>query len=598
MKNIISNNIYMLRYMWKYCKSNVILRLLSTLTAPVQPFIFIITMKLVLDGIATKENVNYLIYIILFSFIISVISSIFNSWVEQNSTEKAKKSICKGIQNELLKKSMTLDLSCYDDAEYYDRYTRAMREAEIRAIEVFNTVISIISSTIALVMIVLFIAQLSPLVILLCVAILLINLFLNSIRNKVVFKRDMEQTKIIRKASYSKSIFYDPQYAQEIRMGKLGDLMIKKFNIAMDESLKVVGKYCNMFVILESSFRIVGFLLMTLIMIYATWEISSGKLSIGDFAALLNGSQQLLEGLFALFGQLPAMSQNSMYVDNLRSVLDYKSEIHTTKEDSLTSNIQSNFIELKDVSFKYPKNNFPVLKNINMNIEEGKKTAIVGYNGAGKTTIVKLLLRFYDPTEGEIKIGECNYKKINVNSLRLKFGTVFQNYKCYALSIAENVCLENDISKQTEYKIVNSLKYSGLYDKISKFKNGIYTSASREFDTDGIPLSGGEQQKIAISRALVGNKEILIFDEPSSSLDPMAEYDINNKILEISKDKTVIFISHRLSTVRMADKIYMVDNGQIIEEGTHDELIKLGGKYQEMFDIQSKQYIESSVESV
>jgi ATP-binding cassette subfamily B protein len=595
MKKAIRNNLYMLRYMWKYCKSNVILRLLSTLTAPVQPFIFIITMKLTIDGIAENRDLKYLMTIIITAFLVGAVSAIFNSWVNSSSSEKAKQKLSKGIQDELLKKSLTLDLACYDDAEYYDKYVRAMGEAENRAVEVLNSIVEILSSLIALLMIVSLIVALNPIVILICVAVLIINMFLNTKRNKLVFKRDMEITRPQREAAYFKKMFYEPQYAQELRLGKLGRLMNKKFIAAMDRVYIVVKKYCKTFVFFDSAFSIVGFSLMSSVMAFASWQITKGNLSIGDFAALLNGAQQLLEKLFALFGQLPRLSQNSMYVDNLRKILDYTPIIASSNKGVNITGLQNN-IKIKDLSFTYPGKNEPTLKNISIDICHGSKTAIVGYNGVGKSTLVKLLLRFYDPDNGSIEIGNVDYRQADVDSLRDKFGVLFQNYKCYALTVAENVLLDDTMNDGVAEKIISSLKYSGIYEKIAGLEKGINTNLSREFDNDGVPLSGGEEQKIAISRAFVEGKDILILDEPSSALDPLAEYDINKKIVSLANNKTVIFISHRLSTVRMADMIYMMDKGEIIESGTHDELMKQGGKYCEMFTKQAEKYSMTSIE--
>lgn len=590
MKKAIQNNLYMLRFMWKYCKSNVILRLLSTLTAPVQPFIFIITMKLAIDGISEKRDLKYLLTIILTAFLVGAVSAIFNSWVNSSSSAKAQPKISKGIQDELLKKSLTLDFACYDDAEYYDKYVRAMQEAESRAIEVLDSLVEILSSIVALLMIVSLIIALNPIVILICVAVLGINIFLNAKRNKIVFKRDMEITRPQREGAYYKKMFYEPQYAQELRLGKLGRLMNKKFISSMDRVLTVVEKYCGRFVFFDSAFSIVGFGLMSSVMAFASWQITKGNLSIGDFAALLNGAQQLLERLFALFGQFPRLFQNSMYIENLRKILDYSPVIASDNGGIEIDRLQNN-IKINGISFTYPGKDKPVLKNINMEIRHGSKTAIVGYNGVGKSTLVKLLLRFYDPDKGNIKIDNIDYRETNVDSLRNKFGVLFQNYKCYALTVAENVLLDDYMDKSVEEKVVSSLKYSGIYEKIAGLEKGINTNLSREFDSDGMPLSGGEEQKIAIARAFVEDKDILILDEPSSALDPLAEYDINQKIMSLADNKTVIFISHRLSTVRMADMIYMMDNGKIIESGTHDELMKRGGKYCEMFTKQAEKYM-------
>ncbi|MCR5148503.1 MAG: ABC transporter ATP-binding protein/permease [Eubacterium sp.] len=590
MKRIINNNIYMLKFMWKYCKSNVILRLLSTLTSPVQPFIFIVSMKLTIDGIAEKRSLQYLVTVIGLAFLVGTVSTVFTSWVNTSSSAKAKIKISKGIQDELLKKAVTLDMSCFDDAEYYDKYVRAMQEAEQRSVEVLDSIVELLSGIIALIMILSLIISMNAFVIVICVTMIIINIFLNSVRNKILYKRDMEITRPEREAEYAKRIFYEPQYAQEIRLGKLGKLMNRKFMLAMDKTLDVIKKYCGKFVFFDSAFGIMGFCFMSVIMVFAAWQITIGNLSIGSFAALLNGAQQLLEKMFALFGQVPKISQNSKYIDNLRLIIESEPQI-SSEEKGIDVEKVENSISIKGLSFTYPGKNIPVLNNININIKNGQKTAIVGYNGVGKSTLVKLILRFYDPTTGNISIGETDYKKANLNSLRNKFGVVFQNYKCYAMSVYENVIMDDAIDESGENKTIEALKYSGIYEKITSFEKGIYTNLSREFDSEGVPLSGGEEQKIAISRAFVEDKDILILDEPSSALDPLAEYDINQKILSLAAEKTVIFISHRLSTVRMADMIYMMDSGEVVESGTHDELMKLDGKYAEMFRKQAENYV-------
>jgi len=594
MKRTIQNSLYMLGFMWKYCKSNVIFRLLSTLTAPIQPFIFIITMQLAIDGISEGRDLRYLLTIIIIAFIAGSASSIFNSWINNDISAKAQQKLSKGIQGELLEKSLSLDLACYDDAEYYDKYVRAMSEAENRANGVMDCLVGILSSIIALIMIISLIVILNPFVILICLAVLAINILLNTKRSKIVFERDMEITRPQREADYAKKMFYEPQYAQEMRLGKLGKLMNKKFVLAMDNIFIVVKKYCKFFVFYDSAFSIVGFSLMSSVMAFASWQITIGNLSIGAFAALLNAAQQLLERLFALFGQIPELYQNGMYVENFRKIRDYVPTI-SSKNDLKINNTKNN-IRIKQLSFTYPGKRVPVLKNISMEIRHGSKVAIVGYNGVGKSTLVKLLLRFYDPDSGCIEISDINYKAVDVDMLRNRFGVLFQNYKCYALTVAENVLLDDIIDNENEKKLIVSLKYSGIYEKVAGMEKGIHTNLSREFDSDGVPLSGGGEQKIAIARAFVEEKEILILDEPSSALDPLAEYDINQKIVSLANDKTVILISHRLSTVRMADMIYMMDNGEIIEAGGHEELMQTKGKYYEMFTKQAEKYISKEEE--
>jgi ATP-binding cassette subfamily B protein len=250
-------------------------------------------------------------------------------------------------------------------------------------------------------------------------------------------------------------------------------------------------------------------------------------------------------------------------------------------------------ITLKNVSFKYNNTDKNVLHDINMVIKPYQKIALVGYNGAGKTTLAKLIMRLYDPTDGEVQYAGINVTDFKLKSYRDCFGSVFQDFILFATTIGENVVMDevNDCDKE---KITDSLDRSGFSDKLCDLPKSIDSFVYREFDEDGVYLSRGEEQKIAISRVFYKSCHVVILDEPSSALDPLIEYELNQKMMDVANKKTVIFISHRLSTTRNADKIFMLENGTIIEEGTHEELMSLKGKYAEMFNMQAEKYRKGS----
>ena len=239
--------------------------------------------------------------------------------------------------------------------------------------------------------------------------------------------------------------------------------------------------------------------------------------------------------------------------------------------------------------FPIMKKSGEILKNISINIRPYEKIAFVGYNGAGKTTLTKLLMRLYDVSKGEILLNNVNIKNYELESYRNSFGTVFQDYQIFAANIAENVIMD-EVTNNEKDIISNALENSGFADKLNSYKNGIYTPLTREFEETGVNISGGEAQKIAIARVFAKPCQIIILDEPSSALDPISEYNLNQTMLEAAANKTVIFISHRLSSARMADRIYMLEKGEVIEQGSHEELMNFAGKYAEMFNLQAEKY--------
>ena len=284
----------------------------------------------------------------------------------------------------------------------------------------------------------------------------------------------------------------------------------------------------------------------------------------------------------------PYACETSLYIGRIRQFLNYESKI--VSEGDLVPSKEAKDIELKDVSFAYGKNTDMLIKGLNLHIKPGEKIALVGYNGAGKTTLVKLLMRLYDVKSGAINADGKNIKEYNVKKYRDTIGTVFQDFQIFAGNVTENVIL--DIKDQAdEGKVKQALKDSGLMGRVDRLKKGLETELTTEFSKEGINLSGGESQKLAIARVFYKDAGLMILDEPSSALDPIAEYQLNHAMLRATGDKTVIFISHRLSTTRIADRIIMLEDGHIVEEGNHEDLLALGGKYAKMWKVQAGAYI-------
>lgn len=285
------------------------------------------------------------------------------------------------------------------------------------------------------------------------------------------------------------------------------------------------------------------------------------------------------------------LNENGVFIENFREFLAYQPKM-TEKEDGMIPKNGAHDLELKEVSFSYEGSKNPVLQHINIKIPAGQKIALVGHNGAGKSTLVKILMRLYDASEGEVLLDGVNIKEYRAKEYRSLFGTIFQDFKVFAATVTENVLLRPVREKGDQEKAKEALKESGIYEKIQHLPRGMNSILTKEFDEDGILMSGGESQKLAIARVFAKDSSIAILDEPSSALDPISEYEVFENMMKACKGKTVIFVSHRLSSATLADRVYLLENGMIIEEGSHQELMKQHGKYAEMFLKQAEKYRE------
>ena len=310
-------------------------------------------------------------------------------------------------------------------------------------------------------------------------------------------------------------------------------------------------------------------------------------LSLGSFTASLEAMSKLIWTINDIGEYFTKFNEHSMYIEKVKKFTEYEPKITGELED--VPEFES--LKVKNLSFAYPfgEADAKILDNISFEIKKGEKIAFVGYNGAGKTTLIKLLMRLYDCSDGEILYNGQNIKTFVPENYREHIGAVFQDYKVFAATVAENV-LGGVFDERDSDTVWSALEAASMAEKVRELPNGINSQLTTEFNADGVGLSGGESQKIAISRVFARPFELIIMDEPSSALDPVAEYELNNSILENAADKTVIFISHRLSTTQMADRIYMFDHGKIVEVGSHDALMSLDGKYAEMYRVQAKKY--------
>ncbi|MEJ6950836.1 ABC transporter ATP-binding protein [Natronospora cellulosivora (SeqCode)] len=598
-KKVFQNNLFMIKYAWKNAPLYIFSTCLNISLRNTMNFIeHVIGIKFIIDTIQYGRPFSHVLYYIIAVSIIISLVKIFDSYFYQSIELKGKEKLYKNLRLELYKKAANLDLSCYDNPEYYNDYVWSISEVRNRvdkSIDCLTQLCGTITVVLTTGGLFFFIEPFGLLIVFFSV---ILTTIVNKKINKLRYQMSLDLNKDDRKRKYINRVYYMADYAKEMRLYSLSEMLRRDFSEANMNMRKTIKKYSKkiMFLSFISDYILSSFLLQGLYIIYIVFiTMVRGAISYGSAVVLLNSTRRLKYNLQIFTDLLRDFQENSLYIDKVRQFMNYEGQINDSPQATpLILNDRKRrkgALSLKNVSFRYPTEKDYTLKDITMEIGANEKIAIVGYNGAGKTTLVKLLMRLYDVDEGVITLDGKAINNYKVRDYRKSFATVFQDYQLFAANIAENVKMDR-LSKKDDENILRSLDQSDFRRKLDTLDNGIMTQLTNEFDEKGLELSGGEAQKLAIARAFNKEANYIILDEPSSALDPISEYAINECTFNMARDKTVIFISHRLLTTRFADRIYMLENGRIIEQGSHEELMNLRGKYFEMYDLQSKKYRE------
>lgn len=506
---------------------------------------------------------------------------------------RTRPKLYKALKEKMYEKAAELDLSCYDNPQYYNEFVLAVAESESsidRFLELLNSIMQ--SFTIIITTGVFYL--MTDMVGILFVSVsFVLNFFLAKVLNKINYKVRMKVNPYERKRNYVSRLFYLNDYAKELRLHPdVGDMLEEEFEEANDKmeqiNKKVAGKRVGL--MFTQQYLAGDFILDGLYIVYLIFQAAVLRtIDYSNAVVLFNRTGSLRRAMRGFSEIAPKANENSMYVDKIRAFLAYEAELKHHIGLKVPQGVGD--ICLKHVSFRYTEDAPEILHDISLHVSAGEKIAIVGYNGAGKTTLIKLLMRLYDPTEGVITYHGCDIRKYKLDEYHECMGVVFQDYCLYGATLLENVVLD-DISsnEEIEGEVESALCRSGFGERLQSLPQGLSTPITTEFDEQGVNLSGGESQKVAIARAFYGEVDLLAMDEPSSALDPIAEYNLNKAMHAAAENKTVFYISHRLSTTRDADRIIMLENGRIIEEGTHDELLSRKGKYAEMWQAQAGRY--------
>lgn len=585
---VFKNVLYAVRLVWKADKRLLLSYLYSNIIDNVFQYYIqsILFLKILLSIIDSGADFKVYFRKLLAFFGVTVFIKI-SVWAAAYVRQVSTKNVLKVLNNMVFEKASQLDVGQYEDPEFYDKYQRATTVMSSGYFDIVCwDVAAIIGGIISFLLVIGTVISVNP-VYLLFLAPSVIVFVIEAAKSKAVFKRDKEMTTNNRTKSYVQRTVFLKDFSKDMRTSNIFSVMMKRFDGAIKANIEILKSYgLKLFLYSMASDLCSVFIPVIGTYMYAGWQFVSKKaLTASGFSVVISAVGAVNGMSWYIQEGFDDLIQMSLYFQNLREFFEYETGI---KDGERTAE-KLESLEFKNVSFRYPSAKKNSVNNVSFKIEKGETVALVGINGAGKSTLVKLILRFYDVTEGEILLNGINIKGYTVESLRNVFATVFQDYKNFAVSVFENVMCR-ECSDEDKIEAQKALEAAGVWNKVKSLPLGGDTVLTREFEEDGAGLSGGENQKVSTARLFARQYEMAILDEPSSALDPIAEYKMYENLIKATKDKTVMYISHRLSSAVLSDRVIVLQNGSIIESGTHEELLKAQGKYSEMFNLQASAY--------
>ena len=536
--------------------------------------------------------------LLVFFFVYKILNNVIGR-VNTAVTRIAGEKVVRQVRLQIMEKAKELDLAAFDRPEFYEKLENANREAGIRPITVMSSTFDAVSKFISLVSYVIVLVTapnmwwIAPVMIVISIPTAVVNF---TYRRKT-FDYMRRRSKDRRQMNYYSDIMVDKNLVKEIRMYDLADTFKNEFDsvfaryykglrgLIVRENLWQVG-----LTVLASAANCIFFALIAL-------KVFHGEIQIGDYSLYTGALTSIASTVSALIGVSAQVYEGTLFIDNLIAFMKEKPTVVPSAPEALSVQRDCpHTIEFENVSFAYPGTDKYVIKNVSVKFRPGETVVLVGLNGAGKTTFIKLLTRLYDPTEGRILLDGRDIKEYDTAELYAMFGIIFQDFGKYAVSVEDNIKFGDIHRAHSKEEILKAAADAGAEDFIERLPDGYGTPLMRYFEPNGIELSIGQWQKLSIARAFYSRSDVLILDEPTASLDPMAEQEIFNQFDQLRQDKTTIFVSHRLSSATVASKIVVLEYGELVEEGTHKELMAKKGRYYELFTTQASRYLSDGDE--
>ncbi len=508
------------------------------------------------------------------------------------STALASELVSNHIKLKIMNKAKTVDQSSFDRTEFYEKLENANREAGTRPLGILSATFTIVSAGISVVSFIVILAGLNPWAALIMILATMPGAFVNYYFKNKSFRYMRHKSKERRQMNYYSGLMVNKDYAKEIKILGLSDTVVKKYEDVFDNYYRGIKRI----IIKEGIVRVLVGLIITVancgLFAYVAYSIVFGSSSqIGDYSLYTNALISVANYFSSIIGATATIYEGTLFIDNMITFMNEEPKVVASiPEPHKIERGAHHRLELRNVSFAYPGTDEPVLKNVNLTFESGESSVIVGLNGAGKTTLIKLICRLYDATEGEILFDGKPLTEYDPKEYYELFGIIFQDFGKYSETVSENIRY-GDISREHSMdEITDSALSAGADGFITELPDGYDTPLTRVFEDNGIELSGGQWQKLSVARAFYKDSDILIMDEPTASLDAIAEQEIFRRFEKLSEGKISIFISHRLSSATAADKIIVLKEGRVVEMGSHRDLMEAGGDYHKLFTTQAERY--------
>lgn len=594
-KGALKADLWMLRLIWRYSPSYVITNVLYGMMMGALPAAGLLYTERLYNGIEGGTAFGKLLTLILVYFAILFVLRALHTAYQLILLPRYREVINRKLYSDVFAHAAKTDLANYDNPEFFNEFIFSMQGAWPHVIQLIEGTGGLISNVVTMFVGVGVIAGVSPIVACIILASGVFRIFISRRTNALSKRQEEEITPMRHRRDYIKRVYTTPDYAKELRITRISENLHDDYRNATKKMQKNAVEYGKKYMFYDFLFLLILDFANYAVMLILLWQmlmVPESGVTLGGFAVGVNAIWSLGWRLQEMGRLLMAYHQHGIFVKKIIHFFGIQPTI--VGGGAITEPLKT--LCVKDLRFAYPGKDGDVtaLQGVDMEIRRGQKIAIVGYNGAGKTTLTKLLMRLYDPTEGSITYNGRDLREYDLEDLRGRVAAVFQDYRIFAATVAENVVggelAEGEAGQKQRERVVEALTKSTFAGKLATLEKGIDTQLTREFEDDGVQLSGGEAQKIAIARAFYQDADLIILDEPSSALDPNAEYELNRALYDYAEDKTVIFISHRLSTTRHADRIYMFDGGKLIESGSHEELMARNGKYAYMFNLQAENY--------